>query len=456
MAKKPTLPSSPKKGGRPLFSWKLFSLGLVALIGLASLGFVAVSLGQPTALDHGRRRPVGRPTGRRRPRSSDEDEEELEEEELEEEEEEEETSSEVSQLRNREAPDRRHRQRAQERKPAQENREDEVEEEEEVTPASLVDLATRIATGKLYFLFILKDHLPNADVWAAFFRNSAAGSVGLFAHCKNMEACQQSSDFRALGIKLVPTVPSKWCVDLVTPTWQLVRYALEADASAHEGQDSSQRGPRKYIFVSDSSLPLRPLESMRRVLLKTDRSDICMTAENQWASVDVFGVTYKIVKSHQWAILNHPDAESYVRGWEQLNTYGQYVKDGNITIPHSDYKWLVPQMGRNGRANLSATLHRKSILAHGRCPDEEALTSLIWGMYETRHAHRWKKIFARSLCRTWVNWHCKKPPEVFTKFTDKLKELSQNTSDSAYLFARKFKAKAKLEDLKRHLQAERF
>jgi len=450
--------SSPRKGGISKFSWKLFSLVLVTLIGLAGLGFVAVTIGQSSASGHpglGRRRPVGVLAGRRGPRNSDEDEEELEEEEREQEEEEE-TPWEASQQPKRETPNPRYRQRAQERRPAEEHREDEVDEEEEGASASIVDLATRIATGKLYFLFLLKDHLPNADVWAAFFKNSAAGAVGLFAHCKNMEACQQSSDFRALGIKLVPTVPSKWCVDLVTPTWTLVRHALQADASEHEGQDSSHRGPRKYIFVSDSSLPLRPLESMRRVLLKTDHSDICMTAENQWASVDVFGVTYKIVKSHQWAILNHLDAESYVRGWEQLNTYGQYVKDGNITIPHSDYKWLVPQMGRNGRANLSATLHRKSILANGRCPDEEALTSMVWGMYEPRQAHRWKKIFERSLCRTWVNWHCKKPPEVFSRFTDKLQELSKNTSDSAYLFARKFKSKAKLEDLKRHLQAQRF
>jgi len=315
--------------------------------------------------------------------------------------------------------------------------------------APVGDIATRVRTGKLYFLFLLKDGLPHADVWAEFFKGSSSANLGLYAHCQNSQACQQSGDFGSLGITLVPTVPSKWCVDLVTPTWQLLRKALQADAGAAQV-------PRKYVFVSDTSLPLRPLSSMRQVLFKSDNSDICMSPENEWASVDIFGVTYKIVKSHQWAVLNQMDAEAFVRGWEQVNSYSSFVTKEKLTIGPSDYKWVVPRMGSNGRANFSATIHRSLIPAPGRCPDEEVLTTLIFGLHEPRQARRWKKIAESSHCRTYVNWGCPNPPEVFTRVTDKLLQLSKDPADSAYLFARKFNAKAKLEDLKALLKGQRF
>lgn len=331
-----------------------------------------------------------------------------------------------------------------------EESEDAKEDGKGAKAAPMEDLATRVRTGKLYFLFLLKDHLPHPKVWSAFFKGSSGTGVGLFAHCQDTVACERSGDFGALGIQLVSTVPSKWCVDLVSPTWQLLREALRADAAA------PGRGPRKYIFVSDSTLPLRPLQGFRQVLFKSDHSDICMSPENEWASVDIFGTTYKIVKSHQWAVLNQMDAEAFVRGWEQANSYSSFVKNGKYTIGPSEYHWVVPQMGSNGRANFSATIHRKLIPAPGRCPDEEVLTTLIFGLHEPRQARRWKTMMESSACRTYVNWACVNPPEVFTRVTDKLLQLSQDPADSAYLFARKFDKKANLEDLKALLQGHRF
>merc|ERR1712113_200967 len=110
-------------------------------------------------------------------------------------------------------------------------------------------------------------------------------------------------------------------------------------------------------------------------------------------------------------------------------------------------KWDVPRMGANGRANFSEIVARSLIPAPGRCPDEEVLTTFAFGLHEAGKEH-WKTILSRSVCRTYVNWACPNPPEVFTKITDKLRELSQDSSDSAYLFARKFKKDAPLRDLK--------
>jgi len=308
--------------------------------------------------------------------------------------------------------------------------------------ASLLSMDERLAQGKLIFLFMLQDGLPHADLWKAFFAGAPRSSFRAFAHCSKPEPCRQSKAFAELGIELVRSVPSKWCSDLVSPSWQLLDTALRADEGGSKGE------PQKFVLVSDSTLPVQTMSRMRQVLLKTDHSDLCISPRNEWAAVSIFGITYSIVKHHQWAVLNREDAEAFAKAWPMSSSYSSLWKNGVLDLAAGDYKWNLPRMGPDGKANLSATIARSLIPAPGRCPDEEAFTSLIFGLHEGGTDAMWQNIIDRSVCRTYVNWNCKNPPEVFSKMTDKLRELMRDTSEKAYLFARKFKKDASLKELK--------
>jgi len=312
------------------------------------------------------------------------------------------------------------------------------------TTVKPMSMEERLSKGKLYFLFMLQDSLPHADIWKAFFAGAPKGSYRAFAHCTKQDICRKLPTFAQLEIEVIPTTISKWCVDLVSPAWQLAQAALRSEEGEAEG-------PRKFVFVSDTTLPIQPISRVRQVLLKADNSDLCISPRNEWASISIFGTAYSIVKHHQWAVLNLQDAKAFVHAWERFSTYSSYSKNGDLDLKPGEYKWDVPRMGSNGRANYSEVIARSVIPAPGRCPDEEVLTSFIFGLHEYGKDAIWKAIISQSVCRTYVNWSCKNPPEVFSKITDKLRELSQDASDSAYLFARKFKKDAPLKDLKTYL-----
>merc|ERR1712217_971240 len=197
-----------------------------------------------------------------------------------------------------------------------------------------------------------------------------------------------------MGINLISTVPSKWCVDLVSPAFHMIRTAMRSDEDASDG-------PRKFVLISDSTLPIQPLSKMRQALLKTDHSDICISPKNEWASVSIFGVTYSIVKHHQWIVLGRQDAEAFVQGWERLSKYDTFIKNGVYDLSPGQYEWEVPRMGSNGRANLTATIPRKMITSPGRCPDEEVFTTLIFGLHEPERERFWREIQSRAVCRTY-------------------------------------------------------
>lgn len=298
------------------------------------------------------------------------------------------------------------------------------------------------AKGKLHFLFMLRDRFLHEDVWKAFFAGASPKTYTIFAHCSDESKCKSAPVFEELGIELVPTVPSAWCRDLVSPAAQLMRAALRADG---RWRPFPRGGRSKFILVSESTLPLRPLSAMSEILLRRDHSDICIVPKQQWdRASDILGVGYRIVKHHQWAVLDRNDAEAFEQGWARFGRRRKDVgKSGELKVHGSmpGMAWMVPRMGRDGRANFSDVVPRR---ANKRCPDEEVLTSFIFGMYEPSQDRLWNKILSRSACRTYVRWvACAGGTAIlpFDRVDDELRQLASNSSDSAYFFARKFSAR---------------
>merc|ERR1719401_3391162 len=123
-------------------------------------------------------------------------------------------------------------------------------------------------------------------------------------HCKYMGKCKAmlaKAGFSNVW-KLVPTVFNAWGIDLVSPMLQMLRHAL-----AHDVGDMDS----KFIFVSDSALPLKPYSYIRDELAKYPRSsDFCIYADMplspfntyQWPQAKGLPNKPKAIKASQWSV----------------------------------------------------------------------------------------------------------------------------------------------------------
>eukprot|EP00747_Dinoflagellata_sp_TGD_P124598 gnl/TRDRNA2_/TRDRNA2_174025_c0_seq4.p1 gnl/TRDRNA2_/TRDRNA2_174025_c0~~gnl/TRDRNA2_/TRDRNA2_174025_c0_seq4.p1 ORF type:complete len:522 (+),score=99.03 gnl/TRDRNA2_/TRDRNA2_174025_c0_seq4:229-1794(+) len=167
--------------------------------------------------------------------------------------------------------------------------------------------------AKVYFLFLAVDKVSNMDVWNAFFELAPNDRFRAYVHCKVPASCEAS----IYGSKLttVPTVPSYYCTDLVSPMNQLLLYALEDAKSRNNPMD-------KFVFVSDSTLPAKPFASVYKTLATRKGSDFCLFPAVEWADIPAADGGKEIAaKHHQWIVLEHAHATKSLQLWVQ--GYGQ-------------------------------------------------------------------------------------------------------------------------------------
>eukprot|EP00494_Astrolonche_serrata_P029466 UN29733 len=88
---------------------------------------------------------------------------------------------------------------------------------------------------------------------------------------------------------------------------ELLNYALE-DSARYATSD-------KFVFISDSTIPLQPFDETYRTITESPESKFCLTGTDQWAVKD----GRVAVKSTQWIILNQFDATKAVRGYNDMN-----------------------------------------------------------------------------------------------------------------------------------------
>jgi hypothetical protein len=152
---------------------------------------------------------------------------------------------------------------------------------------------------RIYFLFMAVDKVSNLKVWADFFSQAPASQYRAFVHCK-LPQCNQFVAGSVLTA--VPTVPSYYCTDLVSPMNQLVAYALNDEPGTTNPAD-------KFAFISDSTLPAKPFSQIYSTLAMRTGSDFCAFPSNEWADVPGVGGLEMAVKVHQWITLNRQHAE---------------------------------------------------------------------------------------------------------------------------------------------------
>eukprot|EP00747_Dinoflagellata_sp_TGD_P119617 gnl/TRDRNA2_/TRDRNA2_173043_c0_seq1.p1 gnl/TRDRNA2_/TRDRNA2_173043_c0~~gnl/TRDRNA2_/TRDRNA2_173043_c0_seq1.p1 ORF type:complete len:407 (+),score=74.87 gnl/TRDRNA2_/TRDRNA2_173043_c0_seq1:84-1304(+) len=183
----------------------------------------------------------------------------------------------------------------------------------------------------VYFLFLAVQKVNNMDVWKAFFRNAPKNQYRALVHCKE-EDCEDQIKGSVYMTK-VPTVPSYYCKDLVSPMQQLIKYSLQLQDSimTHHPQD-------KFAFISDSTLPAKPFSEIYATLTARKGSDFCLFPEAEWADVEVPTYMraslsepgYEVApKHHQWIVLNYEHAVKTARLWAE-GKHRDFMSDFDI------------------------------------------------------------------------------------------------------------------------------
>lgn len=158
-----------------------------------------------------------------------------------------------------------------------------------------------VMNPKVYFLFLAVDKISNVGIWKAFFNAAPTGSYRAFVHCKFREPCAQQ--LQGSVFELVPTVPSYYCTDLVSPMNQLLNIALQ-DVHSHSSD--------KFAFVSDSTLPGKSFAHVYAALSSRPGSDFCVFPSKEWADNYNGGQIAMLPKHHQWSVLGREHAQ---RSW---------------------------------------------------------------------------------------------------------------------------------------------
>jgi len=264
--------------------------------------------------------------------------------------------------------------------------------------ASGGNVSARAQSPHLFFLFMAYGSMSHMDLWSAFFQQASASKWSAFLHCKSQDACRfHLSMMNPFGLRLIDSAPSTYCHDLVSPMVQLLRAA--SAESQHHGD--------KFVFISDTTLPVKPFAFVYDALTQNPYSDICIEPRSEWlwlSNKRSPGRTAALVKHSQWVVLSQEHARRMVRRWPHMSRgVGSH--------------WSVPVWPAAKREDYTEE-DFGSLPQHSLCTDEWAVFAALFGVVMTaRTSEEMPGLSSQVLniqadtpedgqgvCRTFVTW----------------------------------------------------
>lgn len=224
------------------------------------------------------------------------------------------------------------------------------------------------APDVVHFLFLVDRGLSHAGVWERFFDQAPRGSFRIWVHCTRPGACEADRVTALPTATVVPTVPSAYCYDLVTPATQLMRFALAASVAAPGAVE-------KFVLMSDTSLPVKPFDAVHRALTADDDSDICVAPVSDWRHAHIDGIKVYLAKHSQWVVLNRAHAAMMVERWTPSKTWDRFLGWWSVEV-------------RTGMAGSRArSVPARRFMTHMKagayaCTDEQAVIATLFGALE--------------------------------------------------------------------------
>mmetsp|Transcript_11860 Transcript_11860/g.27629 ORF Transcript_11860/g.27629 Transcript_11860/m.27629 type:complete len:521 (+) Transcript_11860:153-1715(+) len=263
------------------------------------------------------------------------------------------------------------------------------------------------APAQIFFLFMTATGMERPELWNAFFQSAASEQqYRIFMHCtsKGSGMCSKPvlERYKSMNIEVVDTVPTHYCKDLVTGMVHLLRKALPLSAASSRD---------KFVFLSESTLPVKPFAHVYQILTADERSDFCIMPSEYWVKVGATVSTPRspggrLVKHHQWFVLSRANAQTLTERW-----IGENEKYGSL-------HWSVPACaGDCGSNATSLKLYRVRRNLVKQCTDEWAPFAMIYGIVMDQ-GHHMETIpgishslisdmgdHTQGMCRTFVWWY---------------------------------------------------
>jgi len=181
--------------------------------------------------------------------------------------------------------------------------------------------------ARIFFLFMAVDKVSNLNVWTSFFAKADPSQYRALIHCK-LPQCL--TFIQGSFLIPVPTVPSYYCTDLVSPMNQLLGHALNNDPGTENPAD-------KFVYVSDSTLPSKPFSQVYATLATRQGSDFCAFPTNEWADIPSPGGGLEIgVKVHQWIVLERLHAVNACIMWASGKNHDMMQR---FRMNYAQYVW---------------------------------------------------------------------------------------------------------------------
>lgn len=216
----------------------------------------------------------------------------------------------------------------------------------------------------IVFLFLVIDKINNEEIWDRFFASAVQGSdYRALVHCKSMEGCHTNIKSKE-RYEIITAVETKYCADLVSGMNALLQAGVTAVLPG--------RPDDKFVFVSDSTIPVKPFSVVQSRLQATGaNSNFCVFPRNEWAEITEAGFVPSVraaVKHHQWLTLSRTHATQILeRSHEhrdlmtqfRINTMGFEKNTGCLdefwhfailfgTISHATSAQLIRMAGLSG------------------------------------------------------------------------------------------------------------
>mmetsp|Transcript_110473 Transcript_110473/g.276570 ORF Transcript_110473/g.276570 Transcript_110473/m.276570 type:complete len:557 (+) Transcript_110473:223-1893(+) len=163
---------------------------------------------------------------------------------------------------------------------------------------------------QIFFLFMVYTRISNVEIWERFFEPAQRGvDYTALVHCKSEADCRKL--ITSNRFLVIPSVETSYCLNLVAGMNALLQAALTLS-----GVGSSND---KFVFASDSTLPVKPFSYVYQQLTSDMGSDFCIFPRNEWAEAvnyDGGGERHTVrvaPKVHQWLTLNRHHAQLSVK-----------------------------------------------------------------------------------------------------------------------------------------------
>jgi len=182
-------------------------------------------------------------------------------------------------------------------------------------------------TPVMNFLIMAYKGMPHKAVWERFLKGAKSGvDYRVFIHCKYEHHCRQELKNHP-DFTVVKGVKTEYCFGLVHAMNELLKAALL--------QRPSGSSLDKFVFASDTTIPVKPFSVMRQQLTSRDTSDFCFFPQHwlpwpkekiahsglltflydefdSW-NVSASSASRVALKHSQWMTLSRKDAEDAVK-----------------------------------------------------------------------------------------------------------------------------------------------